>query len=56
MAYRESNPPGRSDDIADHRARARNDFNIALPLEVFAEPEKEGKISSPAENHYSFMA
>jgi D-proline reductase (dithiol) PrdB len=31
------------------------DFNVALPLEVFAQFEKEGKIGSLAENHYSFM-
>lgn len=52
----ENPTPRRSDDVAVHPARARNDFNIALPLEIFAEPEKEGKISSPAENHYSFVA
>ena len=31
------------------------DFNIALPLEVFAGFEHEGQIGSLAENNYSFM-
>ena len=31
------------------------DFNIALPLDIFAELEKTGKIGSLAENNYSFM-
>jgi D-proline reductase (dithiol) PrdB len=32
-----------------------SDLNIALPLEVFAGFEKEGRIGSLAANHYSFM-
>jgi hypothetical protein len=31
------------------------DFNIALPLELFAELERDGEIGSLAENNYSFM-
>jgi D-proline reductase (dithiol) PrdB len=31
------------------------DFNVALPLEVFAEFEREGKIGSLAHDNYSFM-
>jgi D-proline reductase (dithiol) PrdB len=31
------------------------DFNIALPLEVFARLENEGRIGALAENNYSFM-
>jgi len=31
------------------------DFNIALPLEVFAELEREGEIGSLANDNYSFM-
>jgi D-proline reductase (dithiol) PrdB len=31
------------------------DFNVALPLEVFAELERDGEIGSLAENNYSFM-
>jgi len=31
------------------------DFNVALPLDVFAELEREGKIGSLAYNNYSFM-
>jgi D-proline reductase (dithiol) PrdB len=31
------------------------DFNIALPLDVFARFEDEGKIGSLAKNNYSFM-
>jgi hypothetical protein len=31
------------------------DFNVALPLQVFARFEEEGKIGSLAENNYSFM-
>lgn len=32
-----------------------SDFNVALPVEVFAELEREGEIGSLAENNYSFM-
>ena len=32
-----------------------SDFNIALPLEVFAQFEEEGRIGSLAGSHYSFM-
>jgi hypothetical protein len=31
------------------------DFNIALPLELFAQFEKGGRIGSLAQNNYSFM-
>jgi D-proline reductase (dithiol) PrdB len=31
------------------------DFNVALPLEVFAELEREGEIGSLAQSSYSFM-
>lgn len=31
------------------------DFNVALPLDVFAELERSGKIGSLAKNNYSFM-
>jgi hypothetical protein len=31
------------------------DFNVALPLEVFAKFEREGEIGSLAQNNYSFM-
>ncbi len=31
------------------------DFNIALPLDLFARFEDEGKIGSLAKNNYSFM-
>jgi D-proline reductase (dithiol) PrdB len=36
------------DDIVD-------DFNVALPLEVFAEFERDGKFGSLAHDNYSFM-
>jgi hypothetical protein len=32
-----------------------SDFNIALPLAVFAQFENERRIGALAENHYSFM-
>jgi glycine/sarcosine/betaine reductase selenoprotein B len=31
------------------------DFNVALPLEVFAALEREGEIGSLAQSNYSFM-
>ena len=31
------------------------DFNVALPLEVFAQLEEEGRIGSLAQDNYSFM-